>query len=58
MINNMAAFISGLVIAFVASWRMTLVGVALSPLIVITGKIQAGFVAGMSEKTDDAYKDS
>lgn len=34
---NISCFIVGMVIAFVYSWRVTLVGLATSPLMIISG---------------------
>jgi len=53
-----ASFISGTVIAFIASWQVTLVSLVLSPLVVISGAIQAKLNEGFSEKTDVAYRES
>jgi len=53
-----ASFISGTVIAFIASWQVTLVSLALSPLVVVSGAIQAKLNEGFSEKTDVAYRES
>jgi hypothetical protein len=36
--------ICGMVIAFVASWALTLVSLALSPLVFIGGVLQAKFI--------------
>ena len=38
-VQNIGSFISGMIIAFTASWRVTLVTLAISPLMVISGKI-------------------
>jgi len=52
------SFVSGMIIAFIASWQLTLISLALSPLMVMAGKMQSKFNQGFSEATDDAYKDS
>ncbi|KAL4464298.1 hypothetical protein ABPG72_011343 [Tetrahymena utriculariae] len=57
-ISNFSSLVTGLVIAFVMSWRVALVSVAVCPLIVIAGTIQAKQVEGFSEGSDKAYKDS
>jgi ATP-binding cassette subfamily B (MDR/TAP) protein 1 len=45
-------------VAFVASWYLTLVTLAVSPLMMIAGMIQAEFNQGFSQGNDQAYKDS
>jgi len=54
----LGAFVSGMIYAFIASWQLTLISLALSPLMVMAGKMQAKFNQGFSAATDDAYKDS
>jgi len=54
----LASFISGMIIAFIASWQLTLVSLAVSPLMVLAGMMQAKFNQGFSAATDDAYKES
>eukprot|EP01017_Pseudomicrothorax_dubius_P007833 TRINITY_DN124_c0_g1_i6.p1 TRINITY_DN124_c0_g1~~TRINITY_DN124_c0_g1_i6.p1 ORF type:complete len:1219 (+),score=330.83 TRINITY_DN124_c0_g1_i6:81-3659(+) len=58
MIQNLSSFIIGLVIAFIASWKLTLITLGLSPIMIISGKIQADFQKGFSADSDSAYKDS
>ncbi|CAD8176907.1 unnamed protein product [Paramecium pentaurelia] len=57
-ISNVGALICGLVISFVASWQMTLIMLGLAPLSYIGGILQAKFLQGFSDLTDEAYKDS
>jgi ATP-binding cassette subfamily B (MDR/TAP) protein 1 len=57
-VMNCSSLVCGMVIAFVASWALTLVSLALSPLVFVGGLLQAKFVAGFSDKSDGAYKDS
>jgi len=52
------SFVSGMIFAFIASWQLTLISLALSPLMVVAGKMEAQFSQGFSAATDDAYKDS
>jgi len=54
----LGSFVSGMIYAFIASWQLTLISLALSPLMVMAGKMQAKFSQGFSAATDDAYKDS
>ena len=45
-------------IAFTYSWSITLISLGLSPLMILSGQLQAQFVQGFSASTDAAYKDS
>ena len=53
-----SSFITGMVVAFIGSWQVTLVGLALSPIMIISGKMTADFNVGFSAKTDGAYKEA
>lgn len=57
-ISNTSALVSGMVIAFYFNWRITLVTLGLAPFMMIAGQMQAKFMQGFSENSDDAYKDS
>lgn len=57
-VNNFSAFLTGFLVAFIYSWRVALVAVAVCPFIVIAGTIRARKVQGFSEGSDKAYKDS
>ncbi|CAD8206584.1 unnamed protein product [Paramecium octaurelia] len=57
-IANVGSLICGLVLAFIASWQITLIMFALSPLSYAGAVLQARFVQGFSDLTDEAYKDS
>lgn len=48
LVQNIASAVAGLVIAFVASWQLALIVLALVPLIGINGLVQARFVKGFS----------
>lgn len=52
------SFISGMIFGFIASWQLTLIGLALSPLNIISGKMESQFNQGFSADTDEAYKAS
>ncbi|EAS02072.1 multidrug resistance protein-like transporter family ABC domain protein (macronuclear) [Tetrahymena thermophila SB210] len=56
--QSISSFITGLVCAFTASWRVSLVALGVSPLMVIAGSLQAKFVQGFSKGSEEAYKDS
>ena len=58
MLQMNSSFLTGTIISFVGSWRVTLVGLALSPLMIASGKLQADFMAGFAAKTDEAYQGS
>jgi len=47
-ICNMSNFITGLIIAFYASWQVTLVSIACTPFMMIAGQLQAQFMQGYS----------
>lgn len=51
-----SSFTTGVIVSFVGSWRVTLVGLALSPIQIICSKIQADFGVGFAAKTDEAYR--
>jgi ATP-binding cassette subfamily B (MDR/TAP) protein 1 len=57
-IQSLASFISGMVIAFTASWQLTLVSLGVAPLMMVAGQIQAKFNQGFSANTDDAFKEA
>ena len=58
MLQMNSSFITGVVISFIGSWRVTLVGIALSPIMIGSGKLQAEFMGGFAAKTDAAYQGS
>ena len=47
-----------MIIAFTASWKLTIIMCVISPLIMIAGKIRANMRTGFSAQTDEAYKES
>ena len=57
-VQALTSFITGCVIAFIASWQLTFVALGLSPLMIISGVIQAKFNAGFSAQTDEVYRES
>jgi ATP-binding cassette, subfamily B (MDR/TAP), member 1 len=48
MVQNIATLVAGLVIAFVSNWELSLIILALIPLIAVNGYIQMKFMAGFS----------
>ncbi|KAL4481127.1 hypothetical protein ABPG72_015082 [Tetrahymena utriculariae] len=56
--QNLSTLLAGLIIAFVFSWRVTLVGLACMPAMMIAGALQVKFTEGFSDQTDKAYKGS
>ena len=54
----MSSFATGLIIAFTASWKITLITLGVSPFLICSGKIRSNMRTGFSAKTDAAYKDS
>eukprot|EP01016_Furgasonia_blochmanni_P035226 TRINITY_DN3880_c0_g1_i16.p1 TRINITY_DN3880_c0_g1~~TRINITY_DN3880_c0_g1_i16.p1 ORF type:complete len:952 (+),score=286.58 TRINITY_DN3880_c0_g1_i16:120-2858(+) len=57
-IQSLASFVCGMVIAFIASWKLTLVSLSTTPFMILSGQMQAKLAAGFSAKTDSAYKES
>ena len=53
-----ASFVSGMIVGFIASWQLTLITLAVSPLMVLAAKMEAKFNEGFSASTDEAYKES
>ena len=58
ILESIPAFITGMVIAFTANWKITLISLGISPLIVLVGRVKIKVMTGFSAKTDDAYKES
>ena len=57
IIQGIAAFVVGMIIAFIYSWQLTLVALALSPLVSIGQNYQRKLMAGFQEG-DESYKAS
>ena len=57
-LQSLSSFVTGMVIAFTASWQLTLVSLAVAPMIVMSGQVQAKFNQGFASSNDDAYKDA
>lgn len=57
-LQNFSCLATGIIIAFVYEWRITLVTLGLIPFMIGAGMIHMKFNVGFSEKSDAAYKDS
>ncbi|XWS76724.1 hypothetical protein CRYUN_Cryun01aG0202400 [Craigia yunnanensis] len=58
MVSNLASAVAGLVIAFVASWQLALIVLALIPLIGVNGYIQVKFMKGFSADAKMMYEEA
>ncbi|XVE77403.1 hypothetical protein DITRI_Ditri13aG0059800 [Diplodiscus trichospermus] len=58
MVSNLASLVAGLVIAFVASWQLAFIVLALIPLLGINGYIQVKFLKGFSADAKLMYKEA
>jgi ATP-binding cassette subfamily B (MDR/TAP) protein 1 len=56
--QNTASMIAGLVIAFTASWRLTLVVLGSAPLMVIVGSFEVKAMSGFQTETKKSYQAS
>ena len=57
-LQALSSLITGIVISFIANWRVALVAWACCPIQVIAGKIRIKFHRDMSASSDDAYQES
>ena len=53
-----ATFVTGMAIAFTASWQLTLIGLGLSPLMIISGKLRAKMDMDFTSDNDAHYQES
>ncbi|OMO82289.1 hypothetical protein COLO4_23136 [Corchorus olitorius] len=58
LVSNIAAGVAGLVIAFVASWQLAFIVLALIPLIGINGIVQVKFMKGFSADAKMMYEEA
>ncbi|XP_031393227.1 ABC transporter B family member 4-like isoform X2 [Punica granatum] len=58
LVQNIASAVAGLVIAFVASWQLAFIVLALIPLVGINGYIQAKFMKGFSADAKMMYEEA
>ena len=56
MLENLVTVLVGLAIAFAFSWQITLISMAVFPLIILSGKLQMSFNHGMQSNTDKVHK--
>ena len=57
-VQALSSFVTGMIIAFMASWKLTLVGLALSPLTIISGYIRTKFSNKLAGENDEVYQES
>ncbi|KAE8008382.1 hypothetical protein FH972_004901 [Carpinus fangiana] len=58
LVENAASAVAGVVIAFVASWQLALIVLALIPLIGVNGFLQVKFMKGFSEDAKMKYEEA
>lgn len=58
IVQNMATIASGLVISFTANWILALIILAVSPLLVMQGYLQAKFLKGFSADAKVMYEEA
>ncbi|KAL8029397.1 hypothetical protein ABFX02_14G223000 [Erythranthe guttata] len=58
LVQNIATAVAGLIIGFSASWQLSLIVLALLPLIGLNGYLQMKFVAGFSADSKKLYEDA
>ncbi|XP_022770731.1 ABC transporter B family member 4-like isoform X2 [Durio zibethinus] len=58
MVSNIASAVAGLVIAFVASWQLAFIILAIIPLIGINGYVQVKFMKGFSADAKMMYEEA
>jgi len=57
-ISALSSFITGAIISFLGSWALALIGLAMAPITVISGKLRAKFNEAFSNISGEAYKES
>ncbi|KAK7388084.1 hypothetical protein VNO78_22889 [Psophocarpus tetragonolobus] len=58
LVQNIAAAVAGLVIAFAASWQLALIILALVPLLGVNGYVQFKFLKGFSADSKKLYEEA
>mgnify|MGYP000918927731 FL=1 len=58
MLQMTSSFIISTVLSFIGSWKLALIALGLSPLMIITGELNIHFAAKFSEKNDEAFKEA
>lgn len=56
ILENTTTLVVGIIIAFANCWQITLVSLALIPILLLAGKAQMNFNVGFTTDTDEAYK--
>ncbi len=57
-VQNLIGLASGLVIAFIASWRITLVVLAIAPLMALGGALQIKYITSSTDASKSAFQES
>ena len=57
-VQNLIGLISGLIIAFIASWRITLVVLAIAPLMALGGALQIKYITSSTDASKAAFQES
>ncbi|KAB2601391.1 ABC transporter B family member 9-like [Pyrus ussuriensis x Pyrus communis] len=58
IVQNIATIMAGLVIGFTANWKLTLIVLAVSPLMLLQGTLQAKFLKGFSADAKLMYEEA
>ncbi|KAM0954595.1 putative ABC-type xenobiotic transporter [Dioscorea sansibarensis] len=58
LVQNISTLVAGLVIAFAANWQLSLIILALIPIIGINGYVQIKFLKGFSEDAKTKYEEA
>ncbi|CAA7405782.1 unnamed protein product [Spirodela intermedia] len=58
VVQNLATLLAGLIIAFVANWQLSLIILALLPLIGLNGWVQMKFIKGFSADAQMMYEEA
>lgn len=58
IVQNIATVIAGLLIAFISNWMLALIVLAVSPLLLAQGFIQAKFLEGFSADAKEKYEEA
>lgn len=58
IVQAFSSMLTSLVVSLTATWKLGLITFVLSPIVLISGKVEATSVEGFSAQTDESYKDS
>jgi ABC-type multidrug transport system fused ATPase/permease subunit len=56
IILNISTIVAGLTISFYYYWRVSLIVLGISPLILISASVNVTRMKGLAQQTDSAYK--